>query len=242
MTRLRLLVSSAALIGVTSNTSAAQAADSTVSGAVIPTVARDSSATLSLQSPDLVTNPDTTLYVVALPAALGRRSGTDSALNWQDTTRRKAVTYSDWYSRRLTVHRYASYAMLPLFVGQYILGDRLLDQKEAQYNGTRLTPIDSKLRSRHAAVAGGVGALFLVNTTTGVWNLIESRHTVEGRKLRTLHAITMLVADAGFVTTGYLGSRTVNYGPPRARTHRNVALGSMLVSTAGASMMWFFRD
>ena len=153
--------------------------------------------------------------------------------------RRRAVAFSDWYSRRLTVHRYGSYAMLPLFVTQFVLGNKLLNQKEDQQTGQRVVPVDKGLRTTHAVVAGAVGTLFVVNTTTGLWNLIESRHTEDGRTRRTIHAITMLAADAGFAYTGYLGSNATDRGPPQGRTHRNVALTSFGISTAGAALMWF---
>lgn len=132
--------------------------------------------------------------------------------------------------------------MLPLFVTQFVLGNKLINQKNEQYAGTRTTPIDQNLRSTHKGVAGAVGALFVVNTTTGLWNLFASRHTVEGRKLRTIHAITMLAADAGFAYTGYLGSQAVNRGPTQARKHRNAGLVSFSIATGGASLMWFKRD
>lgn len=182
------------------------------------------------------------MLVAAHPAGLMQLRAFDDRLSLQDTTRRKAVTYSKWYARRLRVHRYGSYAMLPLFVTQYVLGDKLLDQKTAQYNNTRTTPIDENLLTTHKVVAGAVGALFVVNTTTGLLNLFASRHTVEGRKLRTIHALTMLTADAGFAYTGYLSSKAVDHGPPEARKHRNMALVSFGISTAGASLMWFRRD
>lgn len=161
-------------------------------------------------------------------------------LEMSDTIpRRRAVAYSDWYSRRLTIHRYGSYVMLPLFVTQFVLGNKLLGQKEDLFANRRTIPVDKGLRSTHAVVAGAVGALFVVNTTTGLWNLIESRHTQEGRGRRTIHAITMLAADAGFAYTGYLGSQTTDRGLPQGRKHRNVALTSFGISTAGAALMWF---
>jgi hypothetical protein len=66
-----------------------------------------------------------------------------------DTTKRqKAVVLSDWYGRRLTIHRYGSYVMLPLFVAQYLLGKELLEQKEGVWDGTRREPIDEDLATR----------------------------------------------------------------------------------------------
>ncbi|MEP6831817.1 MAG: hypothetical protein ABJB74_00425 [Gemmatimonas sp.] len=209
----------------TSVQSATQAAEDTAN--VPPVVPVDSSAPI---------------LVFPQPAGLSLSRASVARWSLQDTTRRKAVTYSEWYGRRLRVHRYGSYAMLPLFATQYVLGNKLLKQKEAQYANTRLTPIDKNLKTTHAVVAGGVGALFVVNTTTGLWNLFDSRHTVPGRKLRTIHALTMLAADAGFAYTGYLSSKAVDHGPPEARKHRNMALVSFGIATTGASLMWFRRD
>lgn len=187
-------------------------------------------------------NPAVASPVFQFPSPAGIVSGNalhlPSVLDGDTIPRRRSVAYSEWYSRRLTIHRYGSYVMLPLFVTQFVLGSKLLNQKEDLYEGKRAIPVDDKLRSTHAVVAGTVGALFVVNTTTGVWNLIESRHTEEGRVRRTIHALTMLTADAGFAYTGYLGSKATDRGPPQGRKHRNVALGSMLVSTAGAALMW----
>ena len=170
------------------------------------------------------------------PVALRR----PDALAAQDTTRRRrAVTLSDWYYRRLTTHRYGSYVMLPLFAGQYVLGQRLLAQKDGVYDGTRRVPIDASLRRNHQAVALGVGTLFAVNTTTGLWNLWDARRDGAGGKRRVLHVLSMLGADIGFVTTGLIASKAVKRRPSDARTHRNVALASMGLATAGVSLMWF---
>jgi hypothetical protein len=174
----------------------------------------------------------------ASPLELGRLE-----VGAQDTVprRRRASVQSEWYGRRLTIHRYGSYVMLPLFIAQYTLGNRLIGQKEDLFAGRRLTPIDGSLRNSHRAVAGGVAALFLVNTTTGLWNLLAIHGEPEGRKLRTVHALTMLASDAGFVTTGILGARASDSGVSEAHTHRAVALTSFGVATAGASLMWFGR-
>lgn len=171
-------------------------------------------------------------------------SDLNGPLTQPDTGRRKAVKYSEWYSRRLTIHRYGSYTMLPLFVTQFVLGNKLLNQKEDLYASParRSIPVDAGLRNTHAVVASAVGTLFLVNTTTGVWNWIESRHNVQGRKLRTIHALTMLAADAGFAYTGYLGSQATDHGIDDARKHRNAGLSSFTIATVGASLMWFRRD
>jgi len=89
-----------------------------------------------------------------------------------DTTqsRHRAVEYSDWYARRLTIHRWGSYAMLPLFAGEYVLGDKLVA-------GTAT----SSTRGLHQGVAGAIGGLFAINTVTGVWNLWGSSRPESSR-------------------------------------------------------------
>lgn len=247
MSRLTLLAVSIAVIG--STTLRAQQATVPIEEQTVANTVQDSN-TVAANSTSAVLTPldlnsanlTASVLMPVAPAGLHHLRAFDDRFAPQDTARRKAVTYSDWYARRLRVHRYGSYAMLPLFVTQYILGNKLLDQKNAQYAGTRVTPIDQNLRTTHKVVAGAVGALFVVNTTTGLWNLVASRNTVEGRKLRTIHALTMLTADAGFLYTGYLSSKAVDHGPADARKHRNVALGSFSIATVGASLMWFRRD
>lgn len=158
----------------------------------------------------------------------------------QDTIRRpRAVVLSDWYVRRLTIHRYGSYAMLPLFATEFILGSRLLAQKEGVYDGTRRVPIDATLRRNHRMVAQGVGALFVVNTTTGLWNLWDARGDGSHSTRRTVHVLSMLGANAGFVITGLKGARAVDGRPSDARAHRNIALASMGLATTGVALMWF---
>ena len=75
-----------------------------------------------------------------------------------DTTRArpKAIEYSSLYGTRLTIHKYASYATIPLFVAEEIVGQKL-------YNGTG----GEGLRGTHTALATGIGVLFGVNTITG---------------------------------------------------------------------------
>ena len=148
-----------------------------------------------------------------------------------DTTRprRKAVEYSDWYAKRLTIHRVASYTMLPLFGIEYVLGNKLLD------NSTPST------RNQHSLAAGAVATLFGVNTITGVWNWWDARNDPNGRTRRTVHTVLMLAADAGFAATGALANSARN-SHDKALTHRNVALGSMGIATIGTALMWFWKD
>lgn len=173
---------------------------------------------------------------VLAPVALMRF---DTVATADTTPRRRSVAISEWYSRRLTIHRYGSYVMLPLFAAEAVLGTRLLKQKDGVYDGTRRVPIDANLRDTHRAVAYGLGGLFAVNTTTGLWNLWDARKDGASSRRRTLHVLSMLAADAGFATAGYLGARAVDKRPSDARAHRNVALASVGLATMGVSFMWF---
>lgn len=148
-----------------------------------------------------------------------------------DTGRPRVVEYSDWYARRLTIHRIGSYAMLPLFGAEYLLGQRLI-------NGTN---VPGWVKPAHVAVAYGVGALFVTNTVTGLWNAWDARHDPADRTRRYLHAALMLGADAGFAYTGTIAGDAKRSLAGRDR-HRNAALISMGISTAGTALMWFWRD
>jgi hypothetical protein len=140
--------------------------------------------------------------------------------------------YSKAYYTRLTIHRWGSYTMLPLFVAQAYVGSRL-------YNDTG----GDWAADLHPILAGGVGLLFTSNTITGVWNLYEGRKDPKDRRRKVTHAILMLTADAGFVTTGILGSRAADDADGRS-VHRAVAIGSMAVATTGFLLMTdlFRRD
>jgi hypothetical protein len=148
--------------------------------------------------------------------------------------RPKAISYSNAYYTRLKIHKYASFAMLPLFISQSIVGEKL-------YNGTAT----GSTRSVHSALAAGVVVLFGVNTITGVWNLWEARKDPNGRTKRMLHGLLMLTSDAGFVATGALahGNRRGTGTVPTSSnaTHRDVAFGSMGVATIGYLIMLFGR-
>jgi hypothetical protein len=159
-----------------------------------------------------------------------------------DTTRQRprAIEISDAYARRLRIHRYGSYVMLPLFATQYALGSALLDQREDIIEGERNAAVSTGLRRAHLFTALGVGTLFLSNTTTGLWNLYDDRQNPDGRGLRTVHAITMLLSDVGFVITGRMGVIGKNGTVGDTKRHHNMAVASMGLATIGASMMWIF--
>jgi hypothetical protein len=157
---------------------------------------------------------------LALPASL-RMSAVD-----EDTLikkKRKLVEYSDWYGRRLTLHRTLSWSMIPLFAASYYTGNRLLT------DGRRNSP--EWVRNTHPIAATGAAVVFGANTVTGVWNLWDSRHDPEGRTRRIIHSVLFIVADAGFAYAGSLGDEAGENGRIRSR-HRTIALSSMGVSTA----------
>ena len=217
---LALVLGTSALAGQDTHfvTAARDSASSAITEpAVVPVVpvvlATQAAATVALRSP-------------AVPP---RQEMPDSVA----AQRRRAVEHSDWYYRRLTIHKAASFATVPLFVTEYILGDKL-------YKGEGT----SSTRSAHQAVATGVGVLFGVNTITGVWNLWESRHESQGRARRTTHAILMMASDAGFVATAALAPEGDDFGEEdnnNRSTHRNVAIGSMGVSLVSYLMMYRWK-
>lgn len=142
---------------------------------------------------------------------------------------RPAIEYSDAYYTRLTIHRYGSYTMLPLFATEYYLGQRLLSD----------SPRPGWLKPTHVGVASGIGALFTLNTITGVWNLWDSRHDPADRKLRILHSTLMLASDAGFALAAAVADDDDEGGGGDSRTlHRNIALGSIGIATVGTAIMW----
>jgi hypothetical protein len=156
----------------------------------------------------------------------------------QDTThrRRRAVEVSEWYGRRLTIHRTLSYAMLPVFASQYIAGTKLYD---AQQTGGK--PAPSWAKPVHKAGAATIAGIFGVNTVTGVWNLWDSRHTAEHRWLRYSHAAVMLGADAAFAYTGIKLSREADNSFVKRDEHRKVALYAIGASTVSGVVMKVFN-
>ena len=146
-----------------------------------------------------------------------------------------AVTYSDGYLLRAKIHKYSSFATLPLFATEYALGQSI-------YNDPSGTETKKGL---HVAVGTGIISLFGVNAVTGVWNMLEDRHNPQGHKLRLVHGILMLTANAGFLATAATGPHgegrrfSASTSSSSRSLHRNLALGSMGVGTIGYSLMLF---
>jgi hypothetical protein len=182
--------------------------------------------TLALPTADSAVTRQAASGASPLPAAL-----TVVPLDTTPVRRRRTIEHGDAYYKRLTVHRVGSYAMLPLFAIEYPLGQKLL---------TGTNP-PNWMKPAHSAVAGGIGALFAINTITGGWNLWEARHDEDNRVLRIVHSALMLASDGGFVWTGVLGAQA-KHSYVSGNQHRNVAIGSMAVATAGTALMWFWKD
>ena len=160
-----------------------------------------------------------------------------------DTTprrRRKAVEVSDAYALRLKIHYIASYATLPIFAAQAVVGQQLYVAEQA---GNRPSQV---MRGTHDVIAVALDGLFAVNTVTGAWNWWETRKSEEGRTWRTLHSALMLIADGGFAYTTYLGqgARYTRGSNAGRNLHKNWAIGSASVALASYVMMWkpFRRD
>jgi len=142
------------------------------------------------------------------------------------------IEYSAAYYRRLDIHRWGSYAMLPLFAFQYAAGRELFDKSSTA---------PAWAREGHGIAATGVAALFGVNTVTGVWNLYEGWNDPQEHGRKVFHAAMMMLADAGFVATGILADEAEDSSSNR-ELHRTVALTSIGVATIGwASMLDIFR-
>ncbi len=163
------------------------------------------------------------------------RTAAQAAGAAQAAPARRAVAYeySDAYLTRLKIHNYASYATLPIFIAQTVVGQKL-------YNGDT----SNGMRSAHTALVGATAVLFGVNTVTGVWNLGEGLKDPNHKTKRMVHGFTMLLADAGFVASGMMaphrhhseaGFETLSGSSPS--THRAVALTSMGLATVSYLMM-----
>jgi hypothetical protein len=139
-----------------------------------------------------------------------------------------AFEYSDGYRLRAKIHKVSSLATLPLFGTEAIVGQSLYSD-----------PTSGK-KDAHLIAAAGIGALFAVNSATGVWNLIEARKDPTHRGRRLLHGLMMLGADAGFLATAALGPESEGDGVSGSRgTHRAVAFTSIGLATTSYLIMLF---
>jgi hypothetical protein len=151
-----------------------------------------------------------------------------------DPSSPQVIEYSDAYYTRLEIHKWVSIAMIPLFAGEWVVGEKM-------YRGDS----SRSLRHAHQWMAVGISGLFVVNTVTGLWNLIAARHDPYGRTRRTIHGALMLLADAGFVATSLTGHRNrtgaqkgfVFQGVRNLAPHRNLAIASMATTLVSIAIM-----
>lgn len=137
-----------------------------------------------------------------------------------------AFEYSEGYRQRAKIHRLASWATLPLFGAEAIIGSSLYSN-----------PTSAK-RDAHVVIGAGIGALFAVNTVTGVWNLLEARKDPSFGKKKWLHSILMMGADVGFVATAATGPESEHGESEGSKaTHRAIVFSSIAMATTAYLIM-----
>jgi hypothetical protein len=146
-------------------------------------------------------------------------------------TRPVAIEYSDAHETRATIHKYASWATLPLLGTELVLGQKLYNDPNS---------LTSNLRGVHGAVGAGLIGFFGVQSVTGLWNLVESNQA-PGHTKRLVHGILMLAAEGGMVAAaatapGHSRNDLINFDA-RASTHRDIAYVAIGVGTAGYLLM-----
>lgn len=142
--------------------------------------------------------------------------------------RRKVIEVSDWYSRRLTIHRYVAYATIPVFTLQYFAGDQLYKKQGDAPTWAKTT---------HRVGATSLAVMFTVNTVTGAWNWWDSRSAPQGRALRTFHALAMLAADGAFTYAGAKLSNEAETSSDKRSLHRTIALSAIGITVASGVAM-----
>lgn len=185
---------------------------------------------LALAAPDTALEP-------AVRAPAGPVAGVLAvAAHTPDDTvrrRRKSIEVSEWYERRLRIHRYGSYLVYPLFAAQVIAGNQI-------FKDPGVAPTWAK--TTHRAGATGLALVFTSNTVTGLWNLWDSRAVEQGRTKRVLHALCMLTSDAGFTYAGARLSEQAETSESKRQQHRNLAYASMATALTGIAIMEFWNQ
>lgn len=151
-----------------------------------------------------------------------------------DTVRRRprAIHLSEWYGRRLAIHRTLSYVTIPVFAAEYIAGERLFKKSSAAPTWAKTT---------HRVGATTLAGIFTVNTVTGLWNLWDSRTVPNHRALRTTHALMMLTADAAFTYAGAKLSNDAEQSLQKRKLHRTIALSATGLTVANGVLMKLFN-
>lgn len=158
-------------------------------------------------------------------------AATEAAAAAQGAPPPQAFVYSEAYEFRLKVHKYASWATVPLFVAQAIVGQQLYDGSGS-----------SSLKTTHSVLAGLTGALFAVNSVTGVWNLWEGWENPTGRTKRLVHGVLMLGASAAFLATAATAPESEHGEVAGDKSaHRNAAIIGFSTASAGYVLMLLGR-
>ncbi|BCS31004.1 hypothetical protein TBR22_A02030 [Luteitalea sp. TBR-22] len=180
--------------------------------AAVPAGAGDASAPTSVTP--LLSDPAALLPVDAQPVAT-------------TPAPKLAFEYSEGYQKRAKIHKLASWATLPLFGAEAIIGSSLYS-----------SPTEGK-KDAHLVIGGAIGALFAVNTVTGVWNLLEARKDPTFGKRKWAHALLMMGADVGFVATAATGPGEGGDYDSQKSTHRAVVISAIAMSTTAYLIMLF---
>jgi hypothetical protein len=110
----------------------------------------------------------------------------------QDAARPVAIEYSDAHLMRGKIHKYASFATLPLFAAEFALGQSLYNDPQG---------LSSTKRGVHGAVGAGLVGLFAANSVTGLWNLLDEDGKTPGHAKRLIHGLIMLAAEGGLIAS-----------------------------------------
>ena len=160
-----------------------------------------------------------------------------AAANFADGTQQApvhaaAIQHSDAYLTRAKIHRYASFASIPLFAAEVYLGQSLYNSADPQAQ-----------KGAHVLVGTGIIALFGINTVTGAWNMFgtEGRSDRQDRTIKLVYGLLMMAADVGYVATVATAPhshRTTIPSQSAKSLHRNIALTSIGLGAAGYTIMF----
>jgi len=173
------------------------------------------------------------MIVLLVAAQLAAAAPSDTVVSPTGQGRPRAVEVSDWYGRRLTLHRRLSYAMIPMFGFQALAGKEIWDKG---------TAAPEWARTGHRIGAAAIAGAFTANVITGAWNLWDSRSTAEGRTRRYLHAAAMLTASAGFTYAGAVLSEQAEEDSGKRDLHRTVALSSIGLTAVSGILMKILNE
>jgi hypothetical protein len=181
-------------------------------------------------------NDTTPLATSATPIADFIASQASTLALGAQAQRPVAIEYSDAHETRAKIHKYASWATLPLMATEFALGEKLYNDANSETDS---------LRGVHGAVGAGLIGLFAVNSVTGLWNLLESNQA-PGRTKRLVHGILMLAAEGGFIAAaasapGHSRNPLVAINTNKAM-HRDIAFVSFGVGTAGYLLMLLTKN